>query len=305
MWTGGSCAKNGPYSLPGTVCFVALASSCVSGTADDLATHGDGIPSDTAAVSIVDSICDGSSSVTLRFTFVEGEPPAATYDPVMSRHGKRFFAVDGSCTFYAYDGGSYPLGVWTPVIAGILSEVELSDISAALDLQRWLEIDSESLTGTSLTGVGSGYVFYVDGHEASCDVCNAVAADLALPAFDIISELYSAGYPNYEPGAVEVLVFELLNIVDYPWVTDWGSLLPVELFLRSRNDLPSNLGVVVDGSDATWFADTLLEYQARDLDIYPRRQEGIWIEEPPAYELYIGTVVPGLPEVWGAYPRIR
>jgi hypothetical protein len=257
------------------------------------------------AIDIASSICDGSLDLTMRFSFVYGGPLAA-YQPVMSRHGSRFLGIDGTCQFYAYDSGEYPLGPWTPVITGSLSASDMNDMSEALQWEQWLKLDDGSLTGTTPMLHGSGYIFYVDGHEASCEVCNAVADDLAQPVFDVISDLYDGGYSDYEPEAVEVLVYDLLNVVEYPWVVSWGAALPLEVFLRSRDAPPSELGIVVDGSDAPWFVETLGGFQERDLTVFPRaQQEGIWVEDPPGYELFIGTVVPGMPEVWGSYTRRR
>jgi len=255
--------------------------------------------SDFGIVADVAGVCDGSSEINLSFTSVSGTP-GTTYDAVMTRHGTRFLAINGTCTFYAFDGHSDPLGVWTPVATGVLSDASLTAVASELNVDLWANSDHAFLSTENPIVDATTNAFYVNGHYADCYSCNEVGQRLAESAMAVIDDLYAEG-ESYVSDEIDVLVFETVAVLADGWWLEWGSARSIDEFLRSRDGPPSNMGVVVSGSDAEWFLQSKRDFQERDLAVFPRQQEGVYVFDPAQYELFLGTVVPGMPELWAGY----
>ena len=241
-----------------------------------------------------DQICDGSNDIRLQYAAYDGERPF-TWAPVMAREGRRYLWVNGMCQFVAFDGDGRELGHWAPVFHGVLSLSEMSDLLEDLDVVAWMGGENGKFEATPKTGhVHAGRMILKIGDvDASCEACNASAEKLSGRIEEVVASLIDSGTPVVTEIA-EVLVFDRLHTNQKKrWTVHWKATDPLDDFLGQRGQDGESLGRVVAGDDVAWFATIQEQFQDAAASGFPdvRRQHGIYVGDPPEYELFIRTVV--------------
>ena len=279
---------------------LALAACAAEGEAPADADPDAVAPADPPVVIDPLALCDGTPDVKIRFAYYDGETPYAS-EPMMAKQGNRYIVVDGTCTFYAYDDGKYPLYAWSPVVSGQLAPDEMVALAADLGVDAWANATSASLEDPDgYTMHVSPLVFFVDGRYAECFQCTNEAVLMFRRAEDAIQALYLTAAPYVSP-TLEALVFAPPPADAEPdWAAAWGASAPPETFIGVRGlERYADLGVVVPEADRAWFAAVQAGFQERDIATWPRRQAGIDIvadpetAAPAEWELFVRSIVPG------------
>ena len=278
---------------------------------------GDFLPSGRSPLAFVSAIagslvsCIGTSGDPVSCTDADVLPvmfgnypggPVDRGEAFMWLRGKGWFRIDDGCDFTMWYGDTFEgVGLDTAVSkprAGVLSEDAWADMSVALEVSTWRDLDASDLEGGS-SELHQGEVVFISGdHQVGCSACNDRGERLHSAAYDALEELEALGEPIDGERATLATVENTreLLVEDGLWSFEWTfAQAPDQLQLPSNPEYGVS-GLALEGDDLETAFATRDDYLARDGNVYSKTQNKIaTIVDDVAYEVWIRDEWPSWP----------